>query len=292
MSSPGMTSSPSLLIVGCGFLGEAAADFFSGRGWRVVGLTHSPESAARLKDKPYAVIAADLSDLSALAAVRAGRSGFDFVVHCASSGRGDPEAYRAVYVDGMAHLARVFPESRLIFTGSTSVYAQTDGAWVDETSATEPGRETGRLLLAAEAATLAAGGTVLRLAGLYGPGRSVLRQKFLDGTAILEGGGGRWINQIHRDDAVRAIASVLQSGKSGAICNVADDQPATQREIYGWMAEYFSRPLPPVGPPDLGRKRGWTNKRVANARLRALGWTPEFPSYRGALPSLDDSPGV
>lgn len=288
-----MTStSPSLLIAGCGFLGEAAAGFFSARGWRVVGLTHSAESAARLADRPFSVRAADIADAGSLEKLRVADGRFDFVLHCASSGRGGSEAYQSVYVDGCTQLSRIFPEARLIFTGSTSVYAQTDGEWVNEESAADPGRETGRLLRAAEEAALSADGFVLRLAGIYGPGRSGLLRKFLDGTATLENGGHRWINQIHRDDAVRAIAAVMQSGKPGAIYNAADDEPATQRTVYGWIAEHLGRPLPPGGPADLSRKRGWTSKRVGNARLRALGWEPAFPSYRVALPSVAGSLGA
>ncbi len=280
---------PSLLIAGCGFLGEAAADFFAAGGWRVVGLTHSPDSAARLAGKPYPVLSADISSGASLAALRADLGAFEAVVHCASSGRGGAEAYGSVYVDGCTHLTAFFPEARLVFTGSTSVYAQVDGSWVDETSPARPDRETGRLLLAAEGVTRAAAGCVLRLAGIYGPGRSALRRKFLDGAATLENGGARWINQIHRDDAVSAIATVIRSGAPGAIYNVVDDEPATQRTVYGWLAEFFDRPPPPEGPADLGRKRGWTSKRVSNARLRALGWEPKFPNYRGALPSLAGS---
>src|SRR5690349_19537389 len=134
-----MTStSPSLLIAGCGFLGEAVAGLFSARGWRVVGLTHSAESAARLADKPYPVRAADIAAAGSLAELRAAEGSFDFVLHCASSGRGGAAAYQSVYVDGCTQLSRAFPEARLIFTGSTSVYAQADGEWVDEDSPAEP----------------------------------------------------------------------------------------------------------------------------------------------------------
>ena len=283
---------PRLLIAGCGFLGEAAADFFARTGWEVVALTGSAESAARLAPKPYPVLPADITRAESLAALRERTGTFDHMLHCASSGRGGPEAYRQIYVEGCARLAEAFPEARLIFTGSTSVYAQTDGDWVTEASAAAPDRETGRLLLAAEHATQAAGGCVLRLAGIYGPGRSVLLRKFRDGTAILENGGGRWINQIHRDDAVRAIDAVLRSAAGGEIFNVVDDTPATQRTVYGWIADFLGRPLPPEGPADLQRKRGWTSKRVSNARLRALGWTPEFPSYCAALPSVAGAAGV
>ena len=283
---------PRLLIAGCGFLGEAAADFFARTGWEVVALTGSAESAARLAAKPYPVLPADITRAESLAALRTREGAFDHVLHCASSGRGGVEAYRKLYVEGCARLIEAFPEARLTFTSSTSVYAQTDGGWVTEQSTAAPERETGRLLLDAERATLATGGCVLRLAGIYGPGRSVLLRKFCEGTAVLENGGGRWINQIHRDDAVRAIDAGLRNAAGGEIFNVVDDVPATQRTVYGWIADFLGRPLPPDGPADLQRKRGWTSKRVSNARLRALGWMPEFPSYCAALPSVAGSVGV
>ena len=275
---------PKLLLAGCGFLGEAAADFFSGAGWQVVALTASAESAAQLAGKPYPVLAADISSPPALAVVRKIHGLFDVVIHCASSGRGDAEAYRHVYVGGVRTLAEVFPEARLLFTSSTSVYAQTSGEWVDETCPAEPDRETGRALLEAEAIARATDGCVLRLAGLYGPGRSVLLRKMREGSAFLEKDGVRWINQIHRDDAARAILAVAQSGTPGEIYNVVDDTPATQREVYQWIADFLGCALPLPGPADLERKRGWTSKRVSNTRLRTLGWAPEFPSYCAALP--------
>jgi nucleoside-diphosphate-sugar epimerase len=275
---------PKLLLAGCGFLGETAADFFSREGWQVVALTASAESAARLAEKPYPVLAADISSAQSLAAVRENHGPFDVVVHCASSGRGDAQAYRRVYVGGVRALAGAFPEARLLFTSSTSVYAQTSGEWVDETSLAAPDRETGRVLLDAEALTHVAGGCVPRLSGIYGPGRSVLLRKMREGSAVLEKDGARWINQIHRDDAARALLVIAQSGTPGEIYNVVDDTPATQLEVYQWIADFLGRPLPPSGPADLQRKRGWTSKRVSNARLRALGWAPEFPSYCAALP--------
>jgi nucleoside-diphosphate-sugar epimerase len=283
---------PSLLIAGCGFLGEAAAGFFCAQGWRVAGLTASEESAARLAGKSWAVRAADLASADSLARVRAELGTFDFVLHSASSGGGGADVYRRVYVEGARELSAAFPESRLIFTGSTSVYAQTDGEWVDESSETQPARETGRILLEAEDLIRHAGGCVLRLAGIYGPGRSVLLRKFAEGSAILENGGTRWINQIHRDDAARAVQVVAQSGVPGEIYNVVDDTPATQREVYRWIADYLGKPLPLEGPGDPDRKRGWTSKRVGNRRLRALGWSPEFPSYCAALPFVAASLGV
>ena len=219
-------------------------------------------------------------------AAPAGWEHSDVVVHCASSGRGGADAYRAVYRDGLEHLRDAFSPRRLIFTGSTSVYSQVDGGWVSEESPAEPDRETGRVLLEAEKIALDGGGIVARLAGIYGPGRSVLLKKFLEGSAVLEAGGNRWINQIHRDDGARALLQLAQNEVAAGVYNVCDDTPTTQREIYGWIADFLNRPLPPEGPADLNRKRGWTSKRISNARLRAVGWSPRYPGYRDALPEL------
>ncbi len=273
----------SILIAGCGFLGQAAARLFHEAGWAVSGLTHSAESAAALSGEPYPVLACDIGDGPALGALRARIGGVDAVVHCVSSGRGGPEEYLRAYLAGAQNLWQAFSPAAFLFTGSTSVYAQTDGAWVDEDSPAEPARETGRILLRTEKFVLEHGGIVTRLAGLYGPGRSVFVRKFLEGRAVIEGAGDRWINQIHRDDAASAVFFLLARGAPAGIYNVCDDTPLPQGECYKWLAEHFQKPLPPHGPLDPNRKRGWTSKRVSNRKLRALGWRCSYPSFKDAM---------
>lgn len=264
-------------------MGLATARVFAHREWEVVGCTHSEDSAAKLAGESFPVVACDISDRASVEA-RAGLGPFDAVVHCASSGRGGAEEYRRVYLEGARNLATVFAPAPLLFTSSTSVYAQTDGEWVTEESPAEPPRETGRLLRETEDLVLAQNGIVARLAGIYGPGRSVLLRKFFDGTAVIEGDGSKWINQVHRDDIAVALARLAHFRISG-IFNVVDNQPLSQHELYSWLARRFDRPLPPSGPIDTNRKRGWTNKRVSNARLRQLGWSPRFPSFFEAVAS-------
>ena len=244
----------------------------------MIGGTHSAESAAALAGEAFPVLACDITDRAALGRLPA----VEAVVHCASSGRGGVEQYRAVYLEGARALADVLAPRRFVFTSSTSVYAQTDGSVVNEESAAEPDRETGRILREAEEVVLARGGSVARLAGIYGPGRSVLLKKFFADEAVIEGDGGRVINQVHRDDIASALALLLESSAHG-IFNVCDDEPMTQRTLYEWLAQHFHKPLPPTGPPDPNRKRGWTSKRVSNAKLRALGWAPHFPTFFDAI---------
>ncbi len=264
-----------LLLVGHGYLGQAVARVFQDGGWEAIPVSLSGGDAA---------LACDVGDCDAVKSLPQP----DFIVHCAASGRGGEDAYRRVYVDGCRNLTEQFPGVPLLFTSSTSVYAQTDGSVVTEESPTIPDRETGRLLLEAERLTLSENGVVARLAGIYGPGRSVILKKFLSGEAVIEEDGKRFLNQIHRDDAARAIYH-LATTKASGIFNVCDSTPLSQHDCYQALSTMFSRPLPPGGPRDLNRKRGWTHKQVSNAKLRASGWQPDFPSFLDAAEGIADT---
>jgi len=281
--TPSQAGARRVLVAGCGFVGLEAARRFHVQGWDVVGITQSAQSARRLAGEPFSVTACDIDDAAGLAAL--GR--FELIVDCVSSNRGGAEDYRRVYLQGARSLLAAFSPARIVFTGSTSVYAQTDGSIVTEQSPAEPVRETGRILRETEEVVLAAGGTVLRFAGLYGPERWLQLDQFTKGRAVLEDGGARWTNHLHRDDAADAIVFVGRRTDLSGVLNVADDTPMTQREVYEAFAAHFGSPIPPPGPLEHGRKRGSTSKRVCNARLRSAGWTPRFASIREALAGMN-----
>jgi nucleoside-diphosphate-sugar epimerase len=276
-----------VIIVGCGFLGEAAAALFLEAGWEVLGIVGSAEGVARLACAGHEVVQADISRPCAFG--RAWEAA-ELLVHSASTRGGGVDAYRRVYAQGLARVVEAVKPSRTVFVSSTSVYGQTDGAWVDEGSDASPQSATSQVLREVEEGVLGSGGVVLRLAGLYGPGRSVLLRRFLTGQAVVEGGGLRWINQIHRDDAARAVRSAADL--AAGIYNVCDNHPTTQREVYEWMAELTGRPMPEARDSVVLRRRGASNKRVSNARLKSTGWAPLYPSYRQALPSLLPAEGI
>lgn len=262
-----------LLLIGYGYLGREIARVFRADGWEVAAASHSGGADS---------LACDVGDPHSVAALPAA----DFIIHCAASGRGGEDAYRHVYRDGCANLTRTFPGTPLLFTSSTSVYAQNDGSVVTEESPAIPERETGRLLLEAERITLESGGIVARLAGIYGPGRSVILKKFLTGEAVVEEDGRRFLNQIHRDDAARAIHHLSTRHPGGGIFNIGDSQPLSQLECYQALAHLFGKPLPPTVPRDLNRKRGWTHKQVSNGKIRATGWEPRYPSFLTAAEEI------
>jgi nucleoside-diphosphate-sugar epimerase len=279
-----------IVVAGCGYVGSKLAADLAAAGEEVIGLSRSGGEGGA----GYRELACDLTDRESVRGMAVVLGGHDDlrVVHCASSGRGGALAYRAVYVEGLKHLVDCLKPARVVFTSSTSVYPQEDGSEVDESSFAEPDRETGALLREAEGIALGEGGIVARLAGIYGPGRSFILKRFLEGGSAIDGdpsnagAPGRIINQIHRDDAASALAFMLGGrAEPGEVYNVADASPMTQHELFEALAAKFDRPMPPVKAPDLNRKRGWTDKRVSSAKLRAAGWNPQFPDYRLALES-------
>jgi nucleoside-diphosphate-sugar epimerase len=272
---------PQILIAGCGYVGQVTADLFHAAGWEVEGWTQSAESAAKLSTKPYPVYGVDIADLPQL---DAHVEVFDAIIHCASSGGGGADTYRQIYSNGARNLLDRFGGSRMLFTSSTSVYGQRDGSWVTEESQTRPARETGRILLETEELVLAHGGIVARLAGIYGPGRSALLSKFLADEAIIDPENDRFVNQVHRDDIAAALFLLLnRSPQAREIYNVVDDKPILQSECYRWLAKRLNRPIPPIGKAKRTDKRGASNKRVSNVKLRGLGWNPEYPTFVEAM---------
>jgi nucleoside-diphosphate-sugar epimerase len=277
---------PRILIAGCGYVGAAAADLFHGHGWEVEGWTASAESALALGRKPFPIRAVDITDRSAIAGAA---SDYDAAIQSVSSRGGTADAYRKVYKQGAENLIAAFSGVPLLFISSTSVYGQMSGEWVAETSVADPPRETGRVLRETEEFVLANGGAVARLAGIYGPGRSALLRKFLDGTATLTN-GDRFINQVHRDDIATALLLLVQRHLTSVsetadanIFNISDNHPLTERECYQWLSAHYQRSMPAAATAPAERKRGNTNKRVSSEKLHGLGWRPRFPDFPTGL---------
>ena len=128
------------------------------------------------------------------------------------------------------------------------------------------------------------------MAGIYGPGRGHAFKQFLRGEARIEGDGSRWLNMIHRDDLNGVIIAALERGTPGEIYNAADNAPPSQLQFFTWLAAELKRPLPSkvAADAEVWRKRGVTDKRISNAKLRAeLGYEFRFPDFRaGYAPEI------
>jgi nucleoside-diphosphate-sugar epimerase len=253
----------------------------------VSGLRRSALAAAEMQAAGCTPLHADITQPETLA--RLSRQ-FDWVVNCSASGGGDAADYRKIYLEGnrnlLAWLADA-PPQKFIYTSSTSVYAQNDGSVVTEQSPAEPDVATAKVLVETEKFLLVAAqekkfpSVILRVAGIYGPGRGHLFKQFLRGDARIEGDGSRFLNMIHRDDLIGVIIAALEKGTSGEIYNAVDDEPVTQLNFFRWLAETLKKELPPFAPEEISRKRGVTSKRVSNAKLRAeLKYAFQFSDFR------------
>lgn len=276
------------LIVGCGYVGMALGKELVRQGHEVFGLRRTDVADADLNAVGIAQLTGDITKPRELARLP---TDYDWVVNCVSSSRGTADDYRAVYLEGTRNLIdwlSANPPKKFVYTSSTSVYRQTDGSIVTELSPAEPLADTARILLETEkvlsqAAAQNFPAVTLRVAGIYGPGRGHWFKQFLQGEARIEGKGERFLNMVHRDDVVGAIIAALEKGRPGEIYNVVDDEPVTQLGLFQWLATTLGKDMPPfVTHAERGdRKRGWTNKRISNRKLKTeLGYQFKYPTFR------------
>ena len=278
-----------VLIVGCGYVGLMLGKELARQGHTVYGLRRSALAETELQAAGITPLRADITQPETLAQLPCN---FDWVVNCTASGGGGADDYRKIYLEGNCNLIAWLADSpvkKFIYTSSTSVYGQNDGSVVTEKSPVEPDTETSKVLVETEQFLLAAvtergfPAGILRVAGIYGPGRGHSFKTFLRGEASIEGDGARWLNMIHRDDLIGVIIAALHDAKPGEVFNAADCEPVRQRNFFEWLAAELKRPMPPTVPADVEawRKRGVTNKRVSNAKLLAeLKYEFQFPDFR------------
>lgn len=289
-----------LVIFGCGYVGQALAAAAVARDVRVTALTRNPEKAAALRATGVEVVVADLTGEAWHAALPGGP---EFAVDCVSASAGTPAAYAHAYVGGLrsilAWAARgPRPVGTLVYTSSTGVYPQGDGAGVDERSPTDGASPTGRVLVEAEQllgaapAAAVARGFVLRLAGIYGPGRHQLLDQLRAGATVFPGSGEHRLNLIHRDDVVGAILACLAApgGVRGGVFNVSDGRPVAKAELLAWLAARLGRPAPEFAPAAPSLRRGGAgvpDRVIVSARIRAeLGWAPRHADARAGYAAL------
>ncbi|MCL7463091.1 NAD-dependent epimerase/dehydratase family protein [Pseudomonas sp. NW5] len=278
--------SRSVVIVGCGDVGSRLGQQLLAAGWCVYGLRRNV-AALPAGLRP---VAADLREAACPA--QWPEQAPDYLVYCATPDGSGEAAYRAAYVEGLRHVlgwlaARQQRPRRVLFVSSTGVYGQQAGEWVDEASPCAPQAYNGRILLEAEALAQASGlpATAVRLAGIYGPGRTWLLDQVRAGyrPATPEPLYG---NRIHADDAAALLAFLLQQDAAGvalADCYLGvDDAPSPLLEVVDWLRERLG--VTQVLAQPAPRRGG--SKRCSNARARALGWVPRYPDYRAGYAAL------
>ena len=210
----------------------------------------------------------------------------------------------SVYAGGLENVLAALPASvtRAIYISTTGVYGTAGGGWVDETTPTDPQRDGGKASLAAEqilaAHPIGRRSAILRLAGIYGPGRVPYLDKLRAGEPIAAPSEG-WLNLIHVDDAARIVVAVdrwlADRGESDGphVFCVSDGSPVVRGEYYAEAARLIGAPLPRFTTPPAdspAAARAGADRRVGNAKLRGLmaaaGISFEYPSYREGLAAI------
>ena len=280
-----------ILIAGCGDVGTALGLSLAERGHDVFG---ARRSAHRLPE-PLHPLPVDLTDARAIErAVPA----VDAAVYAVAAGSRDEGAYRRAYVEGVSALlevleARAEPPRRVFFVSSTSVYGERGGEWIDETAPLAPRGFAGESLVAGERRMLASPipATVVRFAGIYGPGRGWMIERARAG-ARCAGDPPKFTNRIHRDDCAGVLAHLVELGDR---CDDAyigvDDAPVEECEVLEWLAARLRAPAPRRVRGDEAASRG-SGKRCSNARLRASGYRFRHPTFREGYAAVLAGEGV
>ncbi|BCW69874.1 NAD(P)-dependent oxidoreductase [Arthrobacter sp. NicSoilB8] len=320
-------------MAGCGDLGTEAGLRFAAAGHRVVGWRRSPEKL------PAAIegVAADLSS-GELPPIPPDTTA---VVVAIAADAPTEDAYRAAYVNGLAHvldavLASGADVRRILFVSSTAVYGDAGGGWIDEGTTPEPGGFSGRTIREAEEllySRLRGTGiapVVLRLGGIYGPGRTRLIDQVRGGSAVIPS-ASRFTNRIHRDDAAAAIVHLCtMDAVPGPVYLGVDNEPAELGEVLGFLAAELGLPQPasesasPSGDGGAGAQDGGAgaqdggagtstsgggtagagastsggepsrggNKRCSNGLLRSTGFEFHYPSFREGYRAILAGAGV
>jgi len=275
-----------LLSIGHGFSARALAARLVPQGWRIIGTTRSPDKADAIADTGVEPVVWPGADLGALIAQFP-----NVLVSAGPDSAGDP-VLNAVE----DAVTRAAPDLRWVgYLSTTGVYGDHDGDWVDEDTPLTPSTKRGRARVTAEARWQAIPDLplhIFRLAGIYGPGRGPFA-KVRAGTARRIIKPGQVFSRIHVEDIAQALELSLQRPDPGAIYNLCDDDPAPPQDVIAHAAELLGLPVPPAIPFDqadmtpMARSFYAESKKVRNDRIKqALGWAPQFPTYRAGLAAL------
>lgn len=277
------------IIIGCGDLGAALAVHLCQERWMVTGLSRSQKPSLHLN---FTSISGDVTKpetLSSLADLQP-----EILVYCVAANAQTDAAYQAHYVDGLRHVLATQTHNQqlraIFFVSSTRVYGQTTDDWLDENTIAEPADFGGERLLEAEqvlthfsARSKECQKIILRLSGIYGPGRTrMLRLAQSPDTWPQE---NSWTNRIHRDDAAAFMAYLVHQimlGQTLLPCYiVTDSQPCPQWEVLAWLsAQMQITHHPRATPVEHG------GKKLRNHAMLATGFQLQYPNYQTGYATL------
>jgi len=273
-----------LLVFGLGFSGAAVARAAVGAGWAVTGTARDAPRDASIPTVPFTDAAAAIV-------------GATHVLVTAPPAPEDPVL--ALYADAL----RAAPTLRWIgYLSSTVVYGNRDGGWVTEATPPAPTQDRGRRRLAAEQAWEGFADRcpvdIIRLAGIYGPGRSAF-DDLRAGRARRTIKPGHCFGRIHRDDIARAVVTAMSQDRPPGrrVLNLTDDEPSESAAVVTEAAELLNVPPPPAvrfedalpAMSPMARSFWAENRKVSCAATKAaLGIEWLYPTYREGLQAILD----
>jgi nucleoside-diphosphate-sugar epimerase len=274
-----------VLVAGLGWLGEAVARDLVAAGHRVTA------ARRRKGDSPlFRQVACDLTDFHE---VKRLPDDVEAVVVCTSARADGVEDYHAAYVEVNEALLERYADAGLaayVYTGSTGVLGHDGGEDVDEDTPVRPSAPTAEVLVEAERLVRGAAPRVptrvVRLSGLYGPGRAGTIERVRRGALSLGPGDDAWMNFCHRDDASAYLRAALERGEDGAVYHGSDAEPARRRDVVLWVCGRLGIPASMREDAAPGGRRGVNRRVLSEKSRRALGLTLRYPSYREGFEAL------
>jgi nucleoside-diphosphate-sugar epimerase len=299
---------PVKIVVGCGYLGLRVARLWRDAGKPVVAVTRSPARAAEFASERMGSANADVTDVRSLEAElgplgKLSKLGLavESALYAVGYDRTSGADIHTVYAKGLENVLAALPPgvTQVIYISTTGVYGSAGGDWVDETTPPAPHREGGKASLAAEEVlrrhSFGSRSAILRLAGIYGPGRIPYLDQLRAGEPLPVPTAG-WLNLIHVDDAAQVVVAAdawLQSRGADdgphVFC-VSDGSPVRRADYYAEVARLIGAPAPTFCAPPKdspAAARASSDRRVSNEKLmRTLGLELQFPSYREGLAAI------
>jgi dTDP-4-dehydrorhamnose reductase len=281
-----------LFAFGLGFSAQALAARLAAKGWQIAGTARDVGKIGQLASRGYEI--AQYSGEAGNSALPSALHGTTHLLHSIPPGP-DADPVLEHYQEEMARLSSL---EWVGYLSTVGVYGDQRGRWVDETTEPRPNSARTEARVEAEQAWLEFGAAtgvpvqIFRLAGIYGPGRSVF-DKLRSGTARRVKKDGQVFSRIHVEDIASVLEASIARPRPGAIYNVADDEPAAPGEVVAYAAELIGVEPPPEVAFDeadltpMARSFYEGSRRIANQRIKSeLGVKLRFPTYREGLASL------
>lgn len=278
----------SKLIVGCGYVGLPLALHWLSTGAQVYATTRSSERAEDFRKLGLNPIQLDVANFETIPSFPE----VETVVIAIGFDRRSGKSVEEVYAAGTSNVLARLGESvkRVIYVSSTGVYGDNGDELVTEETPCAPQRDGGKACLLAEQILLTSRfrdrAVILRLAGIYGPGRIPNREAILKGEPIVGGESG-YLNLIYLDDAVQAIVKSENAEHLPQVFNVSDGQPVWRGDFYSHIAKVLGVERASIVPPQPGSEkeaRSRTSKKIDNSKIVSqLGFRPFVENYQSGI---------